>query len=107
MPIKGNDLVTDSQAASAVNGGNTQRQGTDAGQLVGDRAMERQLIVDPHTGLLLADQEIVIKAGTNEAWAKPGWRWTYSARLDDGWTDADPAMPTTNCALPSAPPVCR
>jgi hypothetical protein len=61
--------------------------------------MERQLIVDPHTGLLLADEEIVIKAGTNEAWAKPGWRWTYSARLDDGWTDADPAMPTTNCAL--------
>ncbi|GAB3963627.1 hypothetical protein GCM10029978_022130 [Actinoallomurus acanthiterrae] len=67
--------------------------------------LERQLIIDPRTGLLLADQQIVIRPG--ERWLKPGWRVTYSARQDAGWTNTEPVLPKTDCTAPSAPPECR
>jgi hypothetical protein len=67
--------------------------------------LERQLIIDPRTGLLLADQQIVVKP--NGSWLKPGWRWSYSARQDAGWTNTEPTMPKTDCEAPSAPPACR
>jgi hypothetical protein len=77
------------------------------GELTGGHVLERQLIIDPRTGLLLANQVILIKPGRFESWAKPGWRWTYEARLDGGWTDSDPVRPAVDCAAPAPPPVCR
>ncbi|GAA3935583.1 hypothetical protein GCM10023085_16220 [Actinomadura viridis] len=67
--------------------------------------LERQLIIDPGTGLLLADQEIVIRPGGS--WLKAGWRETYSARQNANWTTTEPTLPMTNCAAPSAPPECH
>ncbi|MEU6034252.1 hypothetical protein ABZ801_02465 [Actinomadura sp. NPDC047616] len=67
--------------------------------------VERQLIIDPGTGLLLADQKMVVRPGGSGL--RPGWRVSYSARQDAGWTNTEPVLPEINCAASSAPARCR
>src|SRR5881628_2331214 len=47
---------------------------------------------------------IATKQVAPENWLKPGWRVTYSARQDAGWTNTEPVLPKTNCTDSSAPP---
>ncbi len=66
--------------------------------------LEHQLIIDPGTGLLLSDQEIVLGGGGR---LKPGSLWTYSARQTATWTNDTPLLPNPNCADTTTPPECH
>jgi hypothetical protein len=70
----------------------------------GGPTLEHRLIIDPGTGLLLADQEIVLKGGGR---LKPGSLWTYSAHQTATWTDDTPVLPKTYCADSTTPPNCH
>ncbi|GII32561.1 CU044_5270 family protein [Planotetraspora mira] len=54
---------------------------------------ERQLIIDPQTGLLLTDQIVAVHAGGNWAGAKPGTVVNYNAITKAAWTDEKPVKP--------------
>jgi len=55
--------------------------------------LERQIVVDTGTGLLLSDQEAVHRQALNYPWAKPGTVVSYNAVVKAGWTDAAPVKP--------------
>jgi len=52
--------------------------------------VQRQLVIDPATGRLLATQTIVQRPGTAEPWARPGLRISSITTVSAGWTDATP-----------------
>ncbi|GII53566.1 hypothetical protein Pth03_19550 [Planotetraspora thailandica] len=54
---------------------------------------ERQLIIDPQTGLLLTDQIVAVHAGGNWAGAKPGTVVNWNSIVKAEWTDQKPVKP--------------
>ncbi|GAA4581506.1 hypothetical protein GCM10023194_12970 [Planotetraspora phitsanulokensis] len=54
---------------------------------------ERQLIIDPETGLLLTDQIVAVHAGGQWAGAKPGTVVNYNAITKAEWTNNKPVKP--------------
>jgi hypothetical protein len=59
-----------------------------------DGIFERQLIIDPDTGILLADQIMAVKPKGNYAWVKPGTVVWWQATVQATWTDEAPAEAT-------------
>jgi len=56
--------------------------------------VQRQLVIEPATGRLLASQTIVERPGTAEPWARPGLRISSVTTVQAGWTDeTPPAVP--------------
>ncbi|MEU8269095.1 CU044_5270 family protein [Sphaerisporangium sp. NPDC049002] len=54
---------------------------------------ERQLIIDPETGILLTDQIVAVRATGGYAWAKPGTPIWWEATREAAWTDKAPEKP--------------
>jgi hypothetical protein len=54
--------------------------------------VQRQLVIDPATGRLLATQTVVQRPGPAEPWARPGLRISSITTVSAGWTDAMPPM---------------
>jgi hypothetical protein len=54
---------------------------------------ERQLIVDPETGVLLTDQIVAVHATETYAWAKPGTAIFWTSTTEASWTDKEPVKP--------------
>ncbi|MFC4586854.1 CU044_5270 family protein [Sphaerisporangium corydalis] len=54
---------------------------------------ERQIIIDPETGLPLSDQVVAIKGKGSFAWAEPGTPVFWQATEKATWTDAPPVKP--------------
>ncbi|GGK79840.1 hypothetical protein Sme01_45990 [Sphaerisporangium melleum] len=54
---------------------------------------ERQLIIDPETGLLLTDQLVAVHPTGSYAWAKPGTATWWSSVVKAEWTDTKPVKP--------------
>ncbi|GAA1286839.1 hypothetical protein Psi02_53330 [Planotetraspora silvatica] len=54
---------------------------------------ERQLIVDPQTGVLLTDQIVAVHPGGQWAGLKPGTVVNYNAITKAAWTDEKPVKP--------------
>ncbi|MFC7384004.1 CU044_5270 family protein [Sphaerisporangium rhizosphaerae] len=67
---------------------------------------ERQIIIDPATGVLLTDQIVAVHPGGAYAWAEPGTATWWHAITKAGWTDDEPVKPdhydTPGPARPSA-----
>jgi hypothetical protein len=70
------------------------RTGQGVAMADGPDGLERQIIVDTRTGLLLSDQEAVLRASASYPWAKPGTVVFYEAVQKAGWSDAQPIKPT-------------
>ncbi|MGI8329982.1 CU044_5270 family protein [Actinomadura scrupuli] len=51
---------------------------------------ERQIIVNPATGILLTDQTVAVRGTGANAWAKPGTLLYWDATKTAGWTDDKP-----------------
>jgi hypothetical protein len=51
---------------------------------------QRQIIVNPETGLLLADQTVALRPAGANAWAKPGTVLRWEATRSAGWSDSQP-----------------
>jgi hypothetical protein len=75
--------VRDLQGRTGTGVGMAQHMGTTG-------TWERQLVFDPSTGLLLADQEIVVQPGPANPWAPSGTRISYETILAAGWTNDTP-----------------
>ncbi|RCG23401.1 hypothetical protein DQ384_34130 [Sphaerisporangium album] len=54
---------------------------------------ERQLIIDPETGVLLTDQIVAVHPTGAYAWAKPGTATWWAATTTATWTDRPPVKP--------------
>ncbi|GLW11220.1 hypothetical protein Misp01_63480 [Microtetraspora sp. NBRC 13810] len=54
---------------------------------------ERQLLVDPETGVLQTDQIVAVEPTGPNAWAKPGTITWWSATTTATWTDDKPVKP--------------
>jgi hypothetical protein len=63
---------------------------------------ERQIIVDPQTGMLLTDQIVAVRATGGYAWAKPGTPIWWEATTDASWTDQAPEKPES-ARVPTSP----
>ncbi|WP_329426513.1 CU044_5270 family protein [Streptosporangium sp. NBC_01495] len=54
---------------------------------------ERQLIVDPQTGILLTDRFVAVAPAGTYGWAKPGTVVNWNAIVKAEWTDRKPVKP--------------
>ncbi|MCW2876986.1 MAG: hypothetical protein JWQ95_1086 [Sphaerisporangium sp.] len=54
---------------------------------------ERQIIIDPRTGILLTDQIVAVRATGGYAWAKPGTPIWWEATTEASWTEKGPVKP--------------
>jgi hypothetical protein len=54
---------------------------------------ERQLIVDPDTGILLTDRFVAVAPAGTHGWAKPGTVVNWNAIVKAEWTDRKPVRP--------------
>ncbi|GAA4181133.1 hypothetical protein GCM10022252_05000 [Streptosporangium oxazolinicum] len=54
---------------------------------------ERQLIVDPRTGILLTDRFVAVAPTGTYGWAKPGTVVNWNAIVKAEWTDRKPVKP--------------
>jgi hypothetical protein len=54
---------------------------------------ERQLIVDPQTGVLMTDQFVAVHATGDRSWAKPGTVVNWNAITKATWTNDKPVKP--------------
>ncbi|MEV4525882.1 CU044_5270 family protein [Streptosporangium sp. NPDC049304] len=54
---------------------------------------ERQLVVDPRTGILLTDRFVAVAPTGTYGWAKPGTAVHWNAIVKAEWTDREPVKP--------------
>ncbi|WP_424529138.1 CU044_5270 family protein [Sphaerisporangium viridialbum] len=54
---------------------------------------ERQLVIDPETGILLTDQIVAVRPTGGYAWAEPGTPIWWEATTEASWTDKAPEKP--------------
>ncbi|WP_214410034.1 CU044_5270 family protein [Sphaerisporangium fuscum] len=65
-------------------------QGVARTETWGNGRFERQLIIDPETGVLLTDQIVAVEPTGDYAWAKPGTAIWWESTLEAGWSDKVP-----------------
>ncbi|MEV5412554.1 CU044_5270 family protein [Thermopolyspora sp. NPDC052614] len=59
-----------------------------------DGQVERWLIIDPATGILLSEQFVAVDLTGPRSWAKRGTVLHWQATMKAGWTNEKPATPT-------------
>ncbi|TYB42599.1 CU044_5270 family protein [Microbispora tritici] len=103
MPVKPAVRAAAYQVLAGLDGVRSLGEVTDAlgrkGQGIGraenwpNGQYERQIIVDPQTGVLLTDQIVAVHAGGQWAGAKPGTVVNWNAITKAAWTDDKPVKP--------------
>ncbi|MEW9527342.1 CU044_5270 family protein [Microbispora sp. NPDC049125] len=103
MPVKPAVRAAAYQVLAGLDGVRSLGEVTDAlgrtGQGIGraehwsNGQYERQLIVDPRTGVLLTDQIVAVHAGGQWAGAKPGTVVNWKSITKAEWTDREPVTP--------------
>jgi hypothetical protein len=77
--------VTDALGRTATGIGRTENWPTGT--------FERQLLINPETGILLTDQIVAVHPSGEYAWAKPGTPIIWTATTEAAWTNKAPQKP--------------